>query len=267
MPSPFPGMDPYLEGYLWPDVHHRLATQISDQLMPVLRPKYVARIEIQVVTDETPESDIGIMYPDVEVVQAPQIGTRTSGATARYPAAASSLEPAITPVTASIPLLEFEVRLATVEIRDVAQNQLVTSIEILSPVNKRELGLSKYRHKCRRLHAAHVHVLEIDLLRRGQRLQSPPDLPSSAYRVMLIRTEAHHADVWAIELPDTLPIIPVPLLSPDADRSLNLAQAFTTIYDRAGYDLSINYRNTPPPPAFTEDEKRWMATLFDNAEG
>ncbi len=63
MPSPFPGMDPYLEGYLWPDVHHRLATQISDQLMPVLRPRYVARIEIQVVQDATPEADIGIMYP------------------------------------------------------------------------------------------------------------------------------------------------------------------------------------------------------------
>ena len=72
MPSPFPGMDPYLEGYLWPDVHHRLATQISDQLMPMLHPRYVARIEIHVVPDETPEVEIGIMYPDVEIVRARQ---------------------------------------------------------------------------------------------------------------------------------------------------------------------------------------------------
>ena len=63
MPSPFPGMDPYLEGYLWPDVHHRLATQISDQLTPRLRPRYVARIELRVVADEGPEAEIGIMYP------------------------------------------------------------------------------------------------------------------------------------------------------------------------------------------------------------
>ena len=63
MPSPFPGMDPYLEGYLWPDVHHRLATQISDQLMPLVWPRYVARIEIQVVSDDAPEAEIGIMYP------------------------------------------------------------------------------------------------------------------------------------------------------------------------------------------------------------
>ena len=53
MPSPFPGMDPFLEGYLWPDVHHSLATQIRDQLSPLIRPHYVARIEVQVVRDET----------------------------------------------------------------------------------------------------------------------------------------------------------------------------------------------------------------------
>ena len=38
----------------------------------MLRPRYVARIEIQVVPDATPEADIGIMYPDVEVVRAYQ---------------------------------------------------------------------------------------------------------------------------------------------------------------------------------------------------
>lgn len=34
MPSPFPGMDPYLEGHLWPDVHNSLAYLISVQLTP-----------------------------------------------------------------------------------------------------------------------------------------------------------------------------------------------------------------------------------------
>ena len=181
MPSPFPGMDPYLEGYLWPDVHHRLATQISDQLMPLLRPRYVARIEIQVVPDETPEADIGIMYPDVEIVRArqsesalPSDSTATGALTARS-------QP-ITPAALSVPLLDIEVRLATVEIRDTAYNRLVTSIEILSPVNKREPGLSKYRDKRRQLHAADVHILEIDLLRRGQRPLTHPRIPPSAYR-------------------------------------------------------------------------------------
>jgi|GEM_PF-293067 len=69
MPSPFPGMDPYLEGYLWPDVHHRLATQISRQLAPQIQPNYVARLEISVIEDTTFTAEVGVMYPDVEVLK------------------------------------------------------------------------------------------------------------------------------------------------------------------------------------------------------
>jgi hypothetical protein len=105
MSSPFPGMDPYLEGYLWPDVHHRLATQISDQLMPLLRPRYVARIEVQVVTDESPEAEIGIMYPDVEIVRSPRQSEVSSPPTR----AGQRTSPVITPVSVSVPLLEVEV--------------------------------------------------------------------------------------------------------------------------------------------------------------
>ncbi|HID51529.1 MAG TPA: DUF4058 family protein, partial [Anaerolineae bacterium] len=45
MPSPFPGMDPYLEDRaIWPDVHATLITYIREVLQPQLRPKYIARI-------------------------------------------------------------------------------------------------------------------------------------------------------------------------------------------------------------------------------
>jgi hypothetical protein len=207
-------MDPYLEGYLWPDVHHRLATQISDQLMPLLRPHYVARIEVQIFTDETS--------------------------------------------------MEIEVRLASVEIRDTAQNQLITSIEILSPINKREPGLTKYREKRRRLHEAGVHLLEIDLLRRGQRPFAHPRIPSSAYLVALTRAQASFADIWAINLSNPLPVVSVPLHPPDEDVVLDLALAFTTIYDRAAYDLSLNYNETPPPPPLTDEEQTWLKRLLES---
>jgi hypothetical protein len=46
MASPFPGMDPYLEGYLWPDVHNALAAKIRQKLTPLLRPRYTARLNI-----------------------------------------------------------------------------------------------------------------------------------------------------------------------------------------------------------------------------
>ena len=49
MPSPFPGMDPYLESpTIWPDVHHRLISEIQSTLNPRLRPQYVARVELRV---------------------------------------------------------------------------------------------------------------------------------------------------------------------------------------------------------------------------
>ena len=253
MPSPFIGMDPYLEGYLWPDVHHSLASQVRDQLMAQIRPKYVARIEIQVVVDETPEGEIGIMYPDVELFQTRRLHEAppllsTGGIVAEVPVA--------TTTTISVPLPEIEARIPSIEIRDTALNQLVTSIEILSPVNKREPGLWKYRAKRRRLHDAGVHIVEIDLLRRGQRTLAYPRIPESPYRMTLTRALSSNADIWAVQLGDPLPTLPVPLRTPDADVLLDLGLALRTIYERAAYDLSINYDEPPPPPALTPEQER-----------
>jgi hypothetical protein len=255
MPSPFPGMDPYLEGYLWPDVHHSLATQIRDQLMPKLRPRYVARIEIQVVVDEAPQGEIGIMYADVEIV----VGRRRQPEPTPRPLRAGVLvaeAPTTTPASVLVQLPE--VRLATVEIRDPSQNQLVTSIEILSPINKREPGLTQYREKWRRLREADVHILEIDLLRRGQRSLLHTNLPKSAYRVSLVRAGSNQIHAWTLALQDPLPVVPVPLRAPDVDVTLDLGLALQTIYDRAAYDLSIDYSETPPPPALTPEEASWL---------
>jgi hypothetical protein len=254
-------MDPYLEGYLWPDVHHRLATQISEQLTPLLRPRYVARIEVQVVTDEAPEAEIGIMYPDVEITRSPRRDVQPPVAPVHGGALVAEA-PITTPASVVIALPAIEVRLASVEIRDAAQNQLITCIEILSPINKREPGLGKYRAKLQQLRAAGVHVLEVDLLRRGQRLHPHPRIPVSAYRVMLIRAAAHLADVWAINLADPLPIAPAPLRPPDEDVPLDLGLALHTLYDRAAYDLSINYGEAPPPPALSPEEAAWMQQLL-----
>ncbi len=169
MPSPFPGMDPYLEGYLWPDVHAALANKIRQQLAPRIRPRYVARLEIYVVEDITPEAEIGIMYPNIEVMLA---NPEESVSNSALGALSLSAAPLVLPVLAPI-----EIRIPTVEIRDVANNQLVTCIEILSPVNKREPGLSSYRQKRQRLYQAGVHVIELDLLRRSTRPITHPRLP------------------------------------------------------------------------------------------
>ncbi|MGF1521331.1 MAG: DUF4058 family protein [Leptolyngbyaceae cyanobacterium] len=254
MPSPFPGMDPYLEGYLWPDVHNALATKIRQQLAPQLQPRYVNRLEPYVVEDEFPENEIGILYPDVEVMQR------------KTAQKASSLQMsgnlAITSASVTIPFSSpVPVRIPTVEIRDTRENMLVTCIEILSPVNKRNPGLTRYRQKRHRLHQANVHILEIDLLRRGQRPFDYPTLPRVAYAIALTRAEKSVVEVWPLKLQDSLPVVPVPLKDADPDVPLDLATALATIYDEAFYNLSIDYSQEPPPPTLSDSDQDWIETL------
>ena len=209
------------------------------------------------VRDETPEAEIGIMYPDVEILRRqPQFRPPSPPANGGSQGAV-----VVTPATVSVELLSPEIRVATVQVLDAAQNQLITSIEILSPVNKREPGLTQYREKRRQLRSAGVHLIEIDLLRRGQRPLLDPRIPSSAYRVSLIRAEARKMDVWALGITDKLPIVPAPLRKPDNDVALDLGAAFATIYDRAGYDLSIDYGIAPPPPPLSDEEQQAIAAI------
>lgn len=262
MPSPFPGMDPYLEGYLWPDVHQALAGRIRQQLTPQIRPKYVARLEIYMVQDAQPEMEVGIMYPDVEVLARRELRERPSPPSPPSTAVAPSPD---APLTLSLPA-PVPVRVPTVEIRDTAQNQLVTAIEILSPVNKRGPGLEAYREKQRRLREAGVHVLEIDLLRRGERPLRHSRLPQSDYLLTLTRAGAGRVEVWPLALADPLPVLPVPLRDPDPDVALDLGKALRRIYDEAAYDLSLDYEQPPPPPPLNEEETAWIREQIASVE-
>lgn len=251
--SPFPGMNPWLEGYFWSDVHQDLASTIKALLAPLIAPKYVARLAIATIVDESPESEIGIMYPDVEIlhnatiVSEPQVAYGT---------------PAITTPTQTIPYrVPLTFKIPVVEIRDVGKNKLITAIEILSPVNKRNPNLTDYREKIKNLHRHGVHFLEIDLLRRGTRPFVYPTIAASPYQMTLLRAGTRQADVWAVNIQDKLPVLPVPLKSPDADVPLDLGKALTLVFERSFYHLSIDYSKMPPPPAFSELDWAWIQTI------
>lgn len=253
MPSPFPGMDPYLEGHLFPDVHNSLAYLIKIQLAPRLSERYTVHLNNYTVEDTSPAEDIGIMYPDVEVFQRDKTVNEP-------PQLTYGLQ--LTPETAVLPDIKpVEVHIPVVEIHDRKQNVLVTAIEILSPVNKRHPGLQPYREKRERLHRAGVHLIEIDLLRRGERPVVHPLLPKAHYLVTLVRAGLGQTQVWAMSIKDPLPVIPVPLKSPDPDVLLDLRQAMKDLYDQGAFHKSINYTEMPPPPAFTAEETVWMKTI------
>ena len=266
MPSPFPGMDPYLEGYLWPDFHQGLAAAIQAFLSPQLRPNYVARLAVRMIQDPNPEAEVGIMYPDIEVLS--QRPSKPAPATPyQRRGDVTTAAPPISPALA-VPLLNYEVRLVNVEIRDSKTNQLITSIEILSPVNKRGQYLRLYRRKRERLEAAGVHLLEIDLLRRGRRPARTAQVTYSQalinihYLISLLRGDAATLEVWPLLVTDALPVVAVPLRVPDADAALDLASCFATVYENAAYDLSIDYTEVPPPPEFDLESAQWIENLL-----
>lgn len=254
MSASFPGMNPWLEGYLWADLHHELASAIRKQLAPQVKPKYVVRIDTYTYKDVLPEEELGIFYPDVEILKKTP-----------PPPADSFSEPEagydmVTPPTLTFPTrLTVEARIPTVEIRDKGNNRLITAIEILSPVNKRNPGIVQYREKREMLYATGVHLLEIDLLRKGQRPAAHPALPEWAhYFAMLVRADQTKTQVWALTIQDKLPVLPVPLKSPDPDVRLDLGRAFDDAVSLGEYDETINYREEPPPPAFTKEELQWL---------
>jgi hypothetical protein len=243
MLSPFLGIDPYLEGSHWTGIHTQLCAEIARQLTPLLVPKYIALTNERFVL-ETPE-DIGIttrgLYPDVGVVPRDVSGTGSSPAgTAVAPLRLATVMPEAIPHV-------------TVEIRDTAQRQLVTAIEVLSPTNKRGDGREEYLAKRRRVLLSTAHLIEIDLLRGGQRVPMRQALPSLPYFVFVGRFEQRPmVDVYPISLDQPLPTVKVPLLPGDADCPLDLQQAFTTIYDALRYDLVVDYSQPPEVPLAAE---------------
>ena len=236
MPSPFPGMDPYLEGSSWMEVHTQLSSEIARQLAPKLRPKYRAVATRRFVMDPPEGVDIEAadLIPDVSVSEsgAAVYAGREAGI------AAAPLRLA-TVIAAPIPHI-------TIEVRDVAERRLVTAIEVLSPSNKRGRSRDEYLQKRQRLLRSLSHLMEIDLLRSGRRVPMARPLPPAPYFVFLSRAECRPiTEVWPIALDQPLPTVPVPLLEGDADVPLDLQLALASVYDVYGFDLDVDYRKPP----------------------
>ena len=248
MPSPFPGMDPYLEGPRWMGFHHQLVSEIARQLAPKLRPKYVALTTERVVI-ETPEAGGAgseARYPDVAVTPSGTGGYMAGGAAALHaPVELVTVAPEPVPH-------------GSVEIRDASSESLVAAIEVLSPTNKRGEGREEYLERRGRS----AHLVEIDLLRTGHRVPMRQPLPEGDYFVLVGRRERRPlTEVWPIPLSHRLPEVPIPLLAGDADVRLDLQVAFNAVYDAVGYDLLLKY-DLPPHVPLAPPQQAWAETIL-----
>lgn len=251
MPSPFPGMNPYLEqDDVWHDFHEAYLPQIREVVASQLAAHYVVKIDDHVYIHEPPGEQRTFIGRGDVLLASRQPGSSASGATAT----------ALAPAPVTLPAIDVE-RISFLEIRDRRDRRLVTVIELLSPTNKysgpdREQYLGK---RGQRLSSA-VHLVEIDLLRGGPRMPFAAPIPECEYCVMVSRMETRpRADFWPIRLRDPLPTIPIPLRDPDPDARLDLQAVLHHVYDAARY-VNYIYEGTPQPGLNAADEA-WAKEL------
>ncbi len=254
MPSPFPGMNPYLElPTFWAEVHSRLIVAIADFLMPHIRPKYEVAIEQRIYEINISNEDnfflVGI--PDVTVKGQAKISNYQTSSVAIAP-------PKTQPITVNIPV-PTKIKQNYLEVREIANRQVVTAIEILSPVNKRlGEGREKYLKKRQNILASLTNLVEIDLLRGWQQMTILTENLKTDYQILISRQYCRpQADLYAFNLQDSLPIFPVPLLPEDQEPWLDLGELINEIYERAGFDYRIDYAQDLIP-SLSQENKDWV---------
>jgi hypothetical protein len=260
MKSPFPGMDPYIEACgLWGDFHSSLISEIKRGLARVAPDRYLVRTQERsyLVLVEPEGKETHSFLPDVSVstTQARKKPTRKQSGTA-------VLEPGegVQPVSLRALVTESHQE-AFVEIYETTPEQrLVTCIEVLSPSNKRPNtpGWDDYLRKRQSLLLENVHLVEIDLLRGGQRLPMFDPWPDYVYTLLLARAHKfQRCLVWPGHFRAPLPPIPIPLADPDPDLTLDLQPMIDSVYEVSRYGHSIDYTR-PLSPRLGPEDAAWL---------
>jgi hypothetical protein len=254
-------MDPYLEDpAFWEDFHRRFIPEIADALLERLPDSYDAHIDERIRLVQADSEAAGSRLPDVSVDWR---GDRLvgPGAVPGISAGAMTIEPVSIPMTA----LE-EHRDVWVEIIHLPERNLITAIEVLSPTNKAGDDAADYHNKRVELYTRHVNLVEIDLLRGGDRLALAKPLPVGDYYAFVTRNQRRpYVDVYAWGLRDRLPIIPIPLMPPDGDVQLDLSAVFASTYRRGRYERRLRY-DRPLIPPLSPANNAWAEELIRSDE-
>lgn len=264
MPSPFPGMDPYLEDPdMFPSLHGNLVFAIQECLQPQLPEPYFAK------TNERVWVEMAARYvePDVNVFASPRRPKR-----ARQPSGGVAVAEVrrVQPVVVTIPHDEHRETRVDIWTRRGSEKRLVTSIEILSPSNKTpgQHGRDLYLKKQREILDSQVHLVEIDLLRGGEHTTAIPldwavrKAGPFDYHVCLHRFDnLMDYFVYPIRLPESLPEIAIPLLPGDGDVRLDLQAAMNRAYDAGPYVREIDYLKDKITPPLRPSLAKWAKGL------
>ena len=277
MPSPFPGMDPWLEDPgRWQHVHNALAGEICKLLNRTLPGGFKARLEerteLEVVAFDGDglDRDLG----DGSAEDAGRYSVADVGVTGQPggagPAVLTRGRTELSPHARV--LSEVPVKLLNVAVCH-EDDRLATLVEILSPANKRQ-NRREFLEKRMRLLRSDAGLVEIDLLRRGRRvcgdsLGGPPvRVPvGTAYLVLVSRPwERNGVDArgsnfawlaYFLRLADPLPVVAVPLREGLPDAPLDLQYCFTEMYDGGPFLREAARYDRPPDPPLPPAAAEW----------
>jgi hypothetical protein len=254
-------MDPYLESPAqWPDFHSTFIQAWREAIADKLPKNYFARIGEDVVLIQPEAGSRQGRTPDVLVSRDP---LRTVGGGGTAVMNAARLEPT---TLENLETLDPHTE-AFIEILRLPDQAVVAVLELLSPTNKYGDGRGFYIEKRIQLLRQKVHIIELDLLRAGRRIELSRPLPPGNYYALVSRSDRRpRCDVYSWTVRSRLPLVPIPLLAPDPDIEIDLSEAFRAAYQRGRYERIIRYDQPPPPPSFAGDDADWVAKIVAGVE-
>ena len=261
MPSPFPGMDPYIESQQrFHTFHTAFIAACAEAINDHLQPPYFAAVDERVLVDVDDSGGRPVAHrlgPDVAVV--------AEGEAAGFPPTAeprggtATITPVMLPqavVTLDQPTQKL------IEIRGLPEQRLVTTVELLSPSNKKS-GPDRDAFLLKRADLLRhgVNVVDLDLLLTGRRVPLLAPLPAGDYFALVTREQAaDRCEVYGWSIRDRLPTVLIPLGPDAADVPLDLAAAFARVYRRYHYDRMLYYRGPVAGP-LSDADRAWAAEL------
>ena len=265
MPSPFPGMDPYLEGSDWfPCLHDSLICGIIGSLQARLPEFYYAQLRQRVWLEKAHRR----VEPDTDLLHSGRqrvFTNRVSGGIA-VAEEVDLTDPVVVPFE-SIDIDPFEEPFVEVRRRHGSEDRLVASIEIVSPASKTpgNPGRESYRVKQQEILSGQVHLIEIDLLRGGTHVTAisrdlaleragPFDYHACVYRF----DRPGNFFLYPIRLDQKLPGIAIPLLPGDPDVPLSLQSVFDRAYDEGPYRRTVHYGDDPIITPLEPNQLEWV---------